>query len=1070
MNDLPKFQKLMEDIIEFLLSKENEEENFLIFCENNCIETIIAISEFQEKSINLIIIKIFGILIPSLKNNKIMFYLFSNNYMNQIITNISYNKEDNDTDYLSFYINFLKTLANKLDLSSFSLFFNSSHNKFPLLDEIIIFLTYDQDVMIKNTSRNIFLTLLNLNYEPFIEYICDLPTITLFLLFAENLKKQIKYFCQNKDYNFINIDNNKNYINKINELEEREEILRDDISFIQDILNINIPKINYLLINTLFFIPIGYLFNNILTRQNANISFYVLELFLEILKNESIKNIIIFILYSCHIQIKIIEIVANEETNDIYKLLRLNKYVFHSNISNIKNIKFNSNNILAFDDYIILNYSKKFLKSLRYIKDTDNTYEELINISNQLNFNDNTDNDINLAIKYLNKKVDRINYVIKNIENYHGFISRATGINCGASYNSAKDCFLQTIYNNLMAYKDNNANKNIYLQENIFKNECQYYIYDFHLTQYMCTVNELFLLSRIINNETISEKLKQKLNLLKNSLDKSKKEYSNDVFFNINSIDDNESINEFKTSQNFITKPGLNSEAPPVANNFQYLNQNDNNKTTDDNGDNLNVLNFSVIQPNSGDLYQQVFGSEDFKRNYKRHHSYMSAFLSLPSPVNNNIKIIQFNNNINLIVDNKIMCYKDMDFNNEFFDKILYNYKTNNETQIINKIIDLLIDGKRILNKLIYKISIDIIEDLLLSSINFWSIKKKYQIKINEHYKQILQMINDFLEKNNINKNNNNKNKLEQNEYNNFILEKNELIKDKDENQTFYELFEECFIFNTKDINKDIKKNIFEKPILLTTTFTEGEELYKIQFDLLKIPDKKYQIIKCIFQKMLALYDLKIIINGFNDVSKDKLLKYQKFPLYFFAPSEFNIDSKININDLKIESYKLKFKLEQEEIFNDYIIIFMQNYILFCMPLIENKIIDNKDIGDKKKEEFLTIKGDEKNNNNIYIEDEYGIIKYKIPLRHLEISNDYKEENNKNDKNNNQEIQNKEKMIILNNTNNKSKIMLLFENIFLKNKFEDAIKDNIKKAVEMEYNSLKMYIDKLLKDYSTINN
>ena len=349
MNDLPKFQKLMEDIIEFLLSKDNEEENFLIFCENNCIEKIIAISEFQEKSINLIIIKTFGILIPSLKNNKIMFYLFSNNYMNQIITNISYNKEDNDTDYLSFYINFLKTLVNKLDLSSFSLFFNSSHNKFPLLDEIIIFLTYDQDVMIKNTSRNIFLSLLNLNYEPFIEYISDLPTITLFLLFAENLKKQIKYFCQNKDYNIINVVNNKNYI--------------------------NIPKINYLLINTLLFIPIGYLFNNILTRQNANISFYVLELFLEILKNESIKNIIIFILYSSHIQIKIIEIVANEETSDIYKLLLLNKYVFHSNISNIKNIKFNSNNILAFDDYIILNYSKKFLKSLRYIKDTDNIYE-----------------------------------------------------------------------------------------------------------------------------------------------------------------------------------------------------------------------------------------------------------------------------------------------------------------------------------------------------------------------------------------------------------------------------------------------------------------------------------------------------------------------------------------------------------------------------------------------------------------------------------------------------------------------------------------------------------------------
>ena len=119
----------MEDIIELLLSKEKEDENFYLFCENNMMEKIIFIAQFHEKNINLIIIKIFGILIPSLKDNKIMFYLFSNNYMNQLIYNISYNKEDNDIDYLSFYINFLKTLVNKLDIGSFALFFNSSHKE-----------------------------------------------------------------------------------------------------------------------------------------------------------------------------------------------------------------------------------------------------------------------------------------------------------------------------------------------------------------------------------------------------------------------------------------------------------------------------------------------------------------------------------------------------------------------------------------------------------------------------------------------------------------------------------------------------------------------------------------------------------------------------------------------------------------------------------------------------------------------------------------------------------------------------------------------------------------------------
>ena len=501
LNDLSKFQKLLEDIIELLLSKENEDENFLIFCENNIIEGIILISQFQEESINLIIIKLFAILIPSLKNDKIIFYLFSNNYMNQIILNISYNKENNDVDYLSFYINFLKTLVNKLDIGSFALFFNSSHNKFPLLDEIIIFLTYDEDVMIKNTSRNIFLSLLKLNYDPFIEYICDLPTITLFLLFAENLKKQIKYFCQ-KNENKINIIND--YNSKINEIGDKEEMLVDDISFIQDILSINIPKINYLLINTIFYIPLSYLFNNILIRQNADISFYVLKLFLENLENEAIKNIIIFILYSSHIQIKIIEIVANEETKDILNLLNLNKDIFHCNIKNNKN-----KNKLSFDDYIILNYSKKFLCSLRYIKESDNTYEELKYISKELNYNENTENDIYLSIKILNKKVDRINFVIKKINNYHDFITKATGINCGAS--SSDECFLKIIYNNLISYKENKINKNLYLQENSFKKECTFYINEFHLTQHLCTVNELFLISQIINDEKISETLKLSL-------------------------------------------------------------------------------------------------------------------------------------------------------------------------------------------------------------------------------------------------------------------------------------------------------------------------------------------------------------------------------------------------------------------------------------------------------------------------------------------------------------------------------------------------------------------------------
>ena len=1051
MNDLPKFQKLMEDIIEFLLSNENEDENFSEFCENKMIEKIISISQFKERSINLIIIKTFGILIPSLKNNKIMFYLFSNNYMNQIITNISYNKEDNDSDYLSFYISFLKTLVNKLDIASFSLFFNSCQNKFPLLDEIIIFLTYDQDVMIKNTSRNIFLYLLKLNYEPFIDYICELPTITLFLLFAENLKKQMKFFCQNKES--INTNNNiinTSYSYKINELEEREEILIDDISFIQDILSVNIPKINYLLINTIFSIPIGYLFNNILTKLNANVSYYILQLFIQIIQNEDVKNIITFILFSSRIQIKVIEIVANEETNDILRLLELNKYLFHSNINNIKDIIHHNLNTLSFDDYIILNYSKNFLNSIRNIKDTDDTYLELKDISNELNSNENQDNDINISIKLLNRKVDKINFVIKQIENYHGFISRATGINCGAAENAAKDCFLQIIYNNLMAYKENNIKKNIYLQENIFKKECSYYLYDFHLSQYMCTVNELFLIYEIINNEGICQKLKLNLNLLKDSNDKSKNENSKNIFININAIDETETndSNPIIKKKSKSKEIGQNFDTPPApaygsieVNAINDLKEENNKK---------NDISFSIIEPNNSNIYKQIFGTDVCHRSLKRSYTNYTTFLSLPNPIHNNFNINKFNNNINLIVDNKIMRYSNMEFNNEFFNKILMNYKENNELKIVEKLINLIIDGKRYLNKIIYKLSIDIIEDLIINSLDFWSIKRKYQNKINEEYKQILQKINDFLNKN--------------------------TLIEQTKNYYFYEYFEECFIFNTKSINKEIKKRIFKMPILLTNPPKE-EEMYEEQLDLLKIPEDKYQLIKCLFQKMLCLYDLKYIINNFNDVNKENLLKYQKFPLYFFDLSEFNIDNKINISKLKIESYKIKFKLEKEALYNEGLIFINKNYLFIGIPDIKNKIIEkqiieNKKIKEeenKKEEVFYTIKGDDDLNDIKNKIDDFFIIKQRIPLRYIELAyGNYKESNNKGHKN--KEDQEKSGKILLLIINNKTKIKLLFDNLYNYAKIRNIIKDSIEKALEMEYNNLKLYINKLLNDYSTINN
>ena len=925
----------------------------MVFCENNIIERIIDVTNYKEKKINLIVIKCFSLLIPNIKNQKISYYLFSKNYMNQIICNISYNNTDDDIDYLSFYINFLKTLANKIDLDSFHLFFNRNYHRFPLLDEIIVFLTYDKDIMIKNTSRNIFLTLLKLNYKPFIEYICDLPSITLFLLFSDNLKNQFIYFCKIKENmknnsTIIMSNNNKEDIknnNLFNELEEQKEVLEDDISFIQDILSINIPKINYLLTNVIFYIFLKYLFNNILLRQNAEISFYVITLFLNIIKSQAIKNIIIFILYYSKIQINIIEIVANEEILDVYRLLALNKCVFKSDFKDK----------LIFDDYIILNYSSRFLYSLKHIKETDNIYPELIDISRKLNnINDienETENEIKTAIKLLNKNIKRINYVLKQIEEYHNFVSKATGINIGVSINSASHSFLQIIYNNF--------SENLCMQENIFKNECIYYLNNFHLSQYLCTVNEIFLLSLIIKDNDISRCLKFNINLM-NEISFAK---DDDVIIS--------NIDNIHINQNFDTPP-------PASFQFNSIN------------------NYSKIYENKNKIYKNLFGIET---NDKNNDIYLTSFLSLPNIINNRTDISSYDDSINLIVNNKIISYKEMDLNNRFFDEILSDNKSSNELSIMDKLINLLIDEKKTLNKIIYKLCIDIIYDLLKNGNNICQINEDQKTKINERYKQILQIIND-------------------------LLEKSTLEEQIENDKYFYEFFQDCFILNAMEISF-IKKNYLNTMVYIINEENLKEYNDNIGLDLMRIPNEKYQMLKCLFQKFISLYDLKIKLE--YKENQNFALKYQKFPLNFFDISEYNNEFDENSrNKLNTESYKLKYKTEKDLSFKNGLLLFYKNVLL---------IFTNKN---------------DNENNIININDTY-VIDQVIPLR--KIKSEEKEFD-------------KSKYLILNIMNNLNmiKIILSVENNTDLNKINNIILNETKKSIDMEYSSLKSYFKKILED------
>ena len=986
LEDLTRFQNTIENLVEFLLSNDKPEENFLEFCESLMLEKIIIITKFHENNINIIILKNLIVLIPSLQDKKVIYYFFSNNYMNQLIEHLSYNLELKDNDYYSYYINFLKSVVNKLYIGTFALFFNINSTNFVLTDKIIMILQLNSDIMIKNTARNMFLNILKLNYKPFIEYICNIPTVTFFLLIMENIKEHIQKFTQIKKQKIIALNN----------YEEIEENLIDEISYIQDIFSANIPKINYLVINCLLNIPLKYLFNNIINHDKAYISFYIINLFIKYIRNETIKNLILLLLFSPQIHAEIIEIIVNDEPEEIYRLLKLNKHLLNFNQKS-KEANLNGNNsikYLTFEEYLILNYSEKFLKSIRYIKDENYPfYNELKEIIDELNNNENLlpENDIKNIIKILEKKIPNMNNIIKKMMNYHCYISECTGINVGVSFDGADESLLNVIYNNMLISKfDKDLDDHTYFQENILKKECMFLISESSLKQQINTVNELFLIYDIINDEEISYELKKYLNLNKYEIETKKGEIEDEkpkAFLDINSIDDaadsieiynnNLKINDEKEKEKEKNKNKIE--------NGNSINSNNENKVVKDLRHSQSLTN---IKENN---FKNIFGvSINSNKN-----PFLSNFICLPYPISDDKN---YDTNIYFSFNGKTYKYNEFtNLNNDFFIKILSNSKNNNlkgnynNYILLEKLISIILNKQRILNKLVYKLSLEILELLILNTSHFWYFKNKYQNIIMESYKQLLQNIEDFLpgKEDSIH----------------FALISENFSK-------MYEIFENCFLFNKLKIS-DMKKKYFNSPILLLNNFNDK---YSETNDIMIIPGDKISIIKSLFQKMICLFDLKIISSNYNNVYRKSLFKYQKFPLYFFDFEKFSENKKITLEEIKNENiflYKnISFKKGNEKEYNKGAIFIFHNYIFFN-----------------------------------FIEEKELLIKHKIPLRKINISTD------------------KEKILTLNIVEENDlgfDISIKFSDKLTLGKFNNIIEGSIQNAYLLEYSSIKTYIGQLI--------
>ena len=488
-----KYKDDLKDIIQLIFDyliygdTKGDQSFFETFCELDFMSEFIKASKSKQNEILLQIIKSMSALILTVNNKRSLFYIFSKNFINKLITNDEI--RNSNEDFLSFYVNFLKSLSMKIDSTTIQLFYQKDKESFPLLENAMKFYNND-DSMIRNVVKNIFLKFAKLSkeYEPLKNYFINLPMIKYFCYFAcrlTDMTMQLNYLA---GYTFFYKYNNfKNYVFNYERFKLFHDDLVDEILYIQDLLSINDEKISSIILNSLLYyficpLLLGSIYNskyffqekkeNISYMVSPQIALYIFTVFLTNIKNDSFLNLICLLLFKREINTDIITKFVDIHKEDKYPLYPISySCLFKDSTYKEKH--------LTYLQYITYNYNHNFICSL--LTEQNPKFKEIILLQKKYenSFSDpefdpyeKYDDIYNNAISKFSKK--DIEFMLE----YHDTISKATGVKCGLSNNEYENNVLNVlkeeknmgenpirklIFEEMFNYKDESINMNINL-------------------------------------------------------------------------------------------------------------------------------------------------------------------------------------------------------------------------------------------------------------------------------------------------------------------------------------------------------------------------------------------------------------------------------------------------------------------------------------------------------------------------------------------------------------------------------------------------------------------------------
>jgi hypothetical protein len=226
-----------------------------------CFPPLIVSCDFSLSPIllqvNIQILQTLSILCQCVRNNTSIYYLLSNNYINEII-DFPYDFDDEE-GVVDNFISFMKSLSLRLNAQTVQFFFVEENDTFPLLSRAITFLHFS-DPMVRTAAQATILNVLRIEEKRAREFALRDDVLQAFasevvLAFESQhssiLALALEYCAYTSHPNTRELTKGKVGSRIEDQLQNILNGLEDWLYYLQDLFSLHIPKLTYVLTSQL---------------------------------------------------------------------------------------------------------------------------------------------------------------------------------------------------------------------------------------------------------------------------------------------------------------------------------------------------------------------------------------------------------------------------------------------------------------------------------------------------------------------------------------------------------------------------------------------------------------------------------------------------------------------------------------------------------------------------------------------------------------------------------------------------------------------------------------------------